>query len=57
MGVGESDLFWTGCMNVGECGWLWVSVTLFWLVVGECDLFLAGCRWVWVSVTFLAVCG
>ena len=42
-------------MNVGDCGYVWVSVTFFgwvWVGVGECDLFLAGCGWMWVSVTF-----
>ena len=55
-GVGdECDLLLAGCVGVDECdlflaacGWVWMSVTFFWLGVGECDLFLAGvgkCGW------------
>ena len=43
MGMGECDLL------LDRCGWVWVSVTFFWLGVGECDPFFG---WVWVSVTF-----
>ena len=39
--------------------WVWVGMTFSWLVVGECNLFLARCKWVrvsvaggWVNVTF-----
>ena len=38
---------------LAECRWVWVSVTYFWLGVGECDLFWLGvskCGWVWVGV-------
>ena len=37
MGVGECDLYMAGC------GWVWESVTSFWLCVSEYDLCLAGC--------------
>ena len=33
-------------------GWVWVSVSFFWLGVAEYDLYLGGCGWIWVSVTF-----
>ena len=41
--VGECDIFWLMWVIVGECdlfmarcGWVWVSVTFFWLVVDGC---------------------
>ena len=39
--VGGYDLFLAGY------GWVWVSVTFFWLGMGECDLFLG---WMWLGV-------
>ena len=42
MGVGECDHFLAGCE------WVRVSVTFFWLGVGECG-------WVWVSARFITV--
>ena len=48
--VGGYDLLLTGCdLFLSGCGWVWVSVTFFWLGVSECDLFLAWCGWVWVG--------
>ena len=37
---------------LGECGWVWMFATFFWLGVGGCDIFLVGCGWVWVGMIF-----
>ena len=46
-GCCECDLLLAGCCECDlflvRCGWVGMSVTFFWLGVGECDLLLAWC--------------